>query len=227
MVFTLFQLKTGLFQQRQWRRQMSNEFWDVWLTDEPGAVPQHKYAYLSHPKTLKVKSETRNGKQKDDLLPASKENISFNIVAYSRLIRKHSQDIALTGCSMVNLVFDTNTAFLFFLPPRFPHSLISLTKVVLFYRGKKSFLCADFAYLFRLTYWMLLKTPWRPRKHSFNPRASTFLLTTKQVRCCPDLSAIFLFFYFIIMFGLFVYLEKKRYIFIMDDENSLSSASSY
>lgn len=130
MVFTLFQFKTGSFQQRQQRRQMSNEFRDVWLTDEPGAVLQPKYAYLSHPKTLKVKSETSDGKQKDDLLPASKdcllkgtrnqkENISFNIVAYSRLIRKHSQDIAQTGYSLANRDFDILTAFLSFFFPVF------------------------------------------------------------------------------------------------------------
>lgn len=114
------------------------------------------------------------------MLPASKDyllkgtenpeknNISFNIVAHSGLITKHSQDIATTGYSLFDLLccywFSYHTHFLFQhalgIQSALPFPTALRTNVAHFLaRAKRNVSCVQmFAYLFRLTCWMLLKT---------------------------------------------------------------------
>lgn len=120
--------------------------------------------------------------------------------------------------SAVSVFLHTLAVFLCFRVPTCPSLvLLSNTREVCSFHSlrKKTASCCTkvFAYLFRLIRWMLLQTPSPPPKHS--AKSSHFPLNHQTGPMLSwTLSAIFFYFlfYFIIIFGLFIYLDNFEFL---------------
>lgn len=157
--------------------------------------------------------------EEEDFL-CSQTDISFNIVAHCGLIEE-----AFSGQTTARLISTTVSVFLhthcyFFIyalwfKPALPCFTEQYTRGCSYHSLKKreeknASRVQRFAYLFRITRWMLLQTPSRPLKHS--ARSSHFPLNHQTGPMLSwTLSAIFfyfLFYFIIMMFGLFIYLNN-------------------
>lgn len=130
---------------------------------KPVAEEKKTTCFLS-PKTVYNKER----KLKNKMFRAAKRHLLSHCSSFWTNRGSFSQDIATTGSSLVYLwFFYTLSVFLCFsVPTCTPHFSRAIHRLLVSCWRKKKNVVQRFAYLFRLTCWMLLQTPSPPLKHS-------------------------------------------------------------